>query len=78
VEPGVNPLVGVGGYAHGTYPANMAIVINDTTVIPGGNFGAYQFFGVIDTRPAGFTRFKFQEKAGGVSDTQVRKRVILR
>jgi hypothetical protein len=45
VEPGVNPLVGVGGYAHGTYPANMAIVINDTTVIPGGNFGAYQFFG---------------------------------
>ncbi len=66
VEPGVAPLVGVGGYMTGTYPANMAVVINDTTLYPGGNFSDYQFFGVIDTRPEGFTRFEFREMAGKV------------
>ena len=66
VEPGASPLVGVGGYMEGTYPANMAIVINDTTLYPGGNISSYQFFGVVDTRPAGFTRFKFEEQAGKV------------
>ena len=66
VEPGVSPLVGVGGYVTGSFGANVAIVINDTTLYPGGQISGYQFFGVVDTRPAGFTKFEFREVDGKV------------
>ena len=69
VEPGVNPLVGVGGYVTGTYLANVAVVIDDITLYPGGQISDFQFFGVVDRRPTGFTKFEFREMDGKVGQS---------
>lgn len=66
VVPGMVPLVGIGGYVRGTYLANVAIVIDDTTQYGGGHISNFQFFGVVDTRADGFRRFSFQEQDGKV------------
>jgi hypothetical protein len=67
MEPGMSPLHGVGGYITGSHGANVGIVLDDSTLYNGGPISpSYQFFGVIDTRPAGFTRFEFRELDGKV------------
>ncbi len=66
VVSGAPPLVGVGGYVTGSHAANVAIIIDDTTLYSGGAISGYQFFGVIDTRPTGFTRFSYEEQDGKV------------
>ncbi|MEN8008519.1 MAG: Ig-like domain-containing protein [Candidatus Krumholzibacteriota bacterium] len=66
VVAGGAPLVGVGGYVNGTHGANVAIIIDDTVMYPGGPVFNHQFFGVIDTRPAGFNRFSFEEQDGKI------------
>ncbi len=66
VALGAPPLVGVGGYIEGTYGASMDIIIDGTQVYPGGFVYDYQFFGVVDRRPTGFTRFSFEEQNGKV------------
>jgi hypothetical protein len=65
LEPNMAPLHAVGGYITGFYGANVGIVLDDLTLHSGGQLtGSHQFFGVIDTRPAGFTRFEFRELDG--------------
>jgi hypothetical protein len=60
-------LHGVGGYFSGTFGANLAIVLDNGTPIGGGKLGiGHQFFGALDTRPTGFTRFEFRELDGKV------------
>lgn len=66
VVAGAPPLVGVGGYVNGIYLANISIIIDDINVYPGGHIWDHQFFGVIDTRPTGFSRFSFEEQDGKV------------
>lgn len=67
VEPGLGALHGVGGFTHGTYGINVGIVLDGGLPIGGGKTGGgYQFFGVIDTSPAGFTRFEFRELDGKI------------
>jgi hypothetical protein len=67
MEPGMIPLQGVGGYITGTHGANVGIVLDDLTQFSGGPvYASHQFFGVIDTRPAGFRRFEFRELDGKV------------
>jgi hypothetical protein len=64
---GMNPLHGVGGYITGSHGANVGIVLDDSTLYNGGQISpSYQFFGVIDTRPAGFRRFEFRELDGKI------------
>jgi len=61
------PLRGVGGYITGIYGANVAIILDDLSLYPGGHVGSgFQFFGVIDTRTAGFRQFEFRELDGKV------------
>ena len=66
VQAGQPPLVGVGGYIDATYGASMDIIIDGTTQYPGGFVFGYQFFGVVDSRPEGFTRFSFEEQNGKI------------
>ncbi len=67
LEPGMIPLRGVGGYITGIYGANVGIVLDDLTLFPGGHVGSgFQFFGVIDTRTAGFRQFEFRELDGKI------------
>ena len=67
LEPGMISLHGVGGYIDGTYGANAGIVLDDLTLYAGGPvYGGYQFFGVIDARPAGFRQFEFRELDGKI------------
>ncbi len=66
VQAGQPPLVGVGGYVEGTHGASVDIIIDDTMAYPGGFVFGYQFFGVVDRRPAGFTRFSFEEQNGKI------------
>ncbi len=72
---GGQPLVGVGGYIEGTYGANMAILVNDTTVYAGGKIFPYQFFGIVDTRPAaarpGASRCRLKRRCDWPSMTPV-------
>lgn len=69
VQAGQPPLVGVGGYIEGTYGASMDIIIDDTAQYAGGFVFGYQFFGVIDARPEGFTRFSFEEQNGKIGQS---------
>ena len=65
--PGQEALHGVGGYFHGLYGANVGILIDGAGPLGGGTIaGDYPFFGVIDTRPAGFTQFEFRELDGKI------------
>jgi hypothetical protein len=67
MESGMSPLHGVGGYVTGSHGANVGIVLDDSTLYNGGPvYAAHQFFGVIDTRPAGFRRFEFRELDGKI------------
>jgi hypothetical protein len=66
VAAGFQSLVGVGGYLTGIHSANVAIILNDTTLYSGGPLFDYQFLGIVDTRSAGFDRFSFQEQTGKV------------
>ncbi|MFC1799741.1 FlgD immunoglobulin-like domain containing protein [Candidatus Eisenbacteria bacterium] len=67
LEPGIGPLQGVGGYITGIYGANVGIVLDDLVLFTAGHItGGHQFFGVIDTRPGGFTRFEFRELDGKI------------
>lgn len=66
-EPSYEPLHGVGGYFHGTYGANVGISIDGAAPIGGGQiYLGYQFFGVVDAGPMGFTQFEFRELDGKV------------
>jgi len=68
-EPGYRPLHGVGGYFTGTFGANVAFILDGDELNPiaGGKLtGGHQFFGVIDARSAGFTRFECRELDGKV------------
>jgi len=63
----MSALHGVGGYITGTHAANVGIVLDDLALFGGGRiYAGHQFFGVIDTRPAGFTRFEFRELDGKI------------
>lgn len=68
LEPGMIPLHGAGGYFDGIYGANVGFFLDgDTTLYAGGPVGiGYQFFGVIDTRPAGFRQFECRELDGKI------------
>lgn len=63
---GAPPLVGIAGFFHGIWGANVAIIIDDVDVYPGGRVYNHQFLGVIDTRPAGFRKFSFEEQDGKI------------
>ncbi len=64
---GESVLQGAGGYISGSTGANVSIIHGTTQTnfgkLPGSSF---QFFGVIDARPAGFTSFEFRELDGKV------------
>lgn len=67
LEPGMIPLHGVGGYFTGIFGANVGIVLDDLTLFAGGHVtSGFQFFGVIDTRTAGFRQFEFRELDGKI------------
>lgn len=66
-EPGLGVLHGVGGYITGTHGGRVAILLDGALPVGGGRITpGHQFFGVIDTRPTGFTQFKFRELDGKV------------
>lgn len=67
-EPGTGPIHGFGGWITGIIGARIAISLDDGPPVEGGNVGtgAHRFHGVIDTRPAGFSRFSFVELDGKV------------
>ena len=66
-ELGTGSLHGVGGFIDGTTGANVMIILDGGTPLSGGKIeGLHQFFGAIDTRPAGFTSFEFREVDGKV------------
>jgi hypothetical protein len=70
LEPGMRALQGVGGYITGTYGANVGIVLDDLTLFAGGQITTgHQFFGVIDTRSAGFMQFEFRELDGKIGQS---------
>ena len=57
----------VGGYITGIHGANPAIILDNTRQITFGPITpGYQFIGVIDTNPAGFTRFEVRELDGKI------------
>ncbi len=66
LQEGQPPLVGVGGYINGTIGASMDLIIDGTTQYPGGFVFGHQFFGVVDSRPEGFTQFSFEEQNGKI------------
>ena len=66
-ESGGSVLNGVGGYITGTYGGRVAILLDGGLPIGGGRItSGHQFFGVIDTRAAGFNHFEFREVDGKV------------
>ena len=66
-EPALGALHGVGGYITGSSGGRVAILLDGGTPVGGGRVtNGHQFFGVIDTRPAGFTQFEFREIDGKV------------
>jgi hypothetical protein len=65
--PAGSVLHAVGGYITGFHGANPAIILDNTTQITFGPITpAHQFIGVIDTNPAGFTRFEVRELDGKI------------
>ena len=71
-EPGSSPLHGAGGYFTPSNRADVAIVLDGDWQNPigGGQLfgGGFQFFGVIDTGPVGFSEIQFREVDGRISD----------
>ena len=66
-EPTRGVLNGVGGYITGSYGGRVEILLDEVFTNAGGRITpGHQFFGVIDTRPAGFTHFEFREVDGKV------------
>jgi len=66
-EVGHGVLNGVGGYITGSYGGRVEILLDDGLTPGGGRVNnGHQFFGVIDTRAAGFTKFEFREVDGKV------------
>jgi VCBS repeat-containing protein len=66
-EPVRGVLNGVGGYITGSYGGRVDILLDEVLTNGGGRITpGHQFFGVIDTRPAGFTQFEFREVDGKV------------
>ncbi len=66
-EPTRGVLNGVGGYITGTSGGRVQILLDEIPTKGGGRITpGHQFFGVIDTRPAGFTQFEFREVDGKV------------
>ncbi len=66
-EPTRGVLNGVGGYITGTSGGRVEILLDEILTNGGGRITpGHQFFGVIDTRPAGFTQFEFREVDGKV------------
>jgi hypothetical protein len=64
-----SPFYGAGGFFHGTYGANVAVVVDGDweNPIAGVKLGTgYQFFGVIDAGPVGITEVQFRELDGKV------------
>jgi hypothetical protein len=67
LEPGLEPLFGVGGYVTGFHGAKVGISLDGGLPIGGGLVGSgYQFFGVIDLSGLGFTQFEFRELGGKI------------
>jgi len=67
MEHGMVPLLAVGGYITGSHGANVGIILDDLILHSGGPvYAGHQFFGVIDTRPAGFRQFEFRELDGKI------------
>ncbi|MBU8920248.1 MAG: T9SS type A sorting domain-containing protein [Bacteroidales bacterium] len=66
LEPHMRTLQGVGGYITGFYGAKVGILLDDSLYTGGAVSSGHQFFGVIDTRPAGVTRFEFRELDGKI------------
>ena len=65
--PAGSVLHAVGGYITGIHGANPAIILDNTTQITFGPItSAFHFIGVIDTNPAGFTRFEVRELDGKI------------
>lgn len=69
-EPGSSVLHGAGGYFRPSNRADVAIVVDGDWENPigGGVILGFQFFGVIDTGPLGFSEIQFREVDGRVSD----------
>ena len=66
-EPGHVVLNGVGGYITGFYGGRVEILLDGELTGGGGRVTTgHQFFGVIDTRVAGFDHFEFREVDGKV------------
>ncbi len=66
-DPAHTVLNGVGGYITGSSGGRVAILLDGGLTAGGGRVtNGHQFFGVIDTRPAGFTQFEFREVDGKV------------
>jgi VCBS repeat-containing protein len=64
---GEDALHGVGGWFDGIYGAKMGIFIDGVGPYGGGHLTfAHEFFGIVDTRPAGFTEFEFRELDGKI------------
>ena len=69
-ETGSSLFYGAGGYITGMFGANIAIIVDGDLLNPigGGKLasGGFQFFGVIDVGPVGFTEIQFRETDGKV------------
>jgi len=66
-EPVRGVLNGVGGYITGSSGGRVQILLDEVPTNGGGRITpGHQFFGVIDTRPAGFTQLEFREVDGKV------------
>jgi len=66
------PFFGAGGFFHGTYGANVGIVVDGDwqNPIAGVKLGTgYEFFGVIDAGPAGIAEVQFRELDGKVGQS---------
>lgn len=64
--PGESALHGVGGWFTGIYGAKIAMYIDGAGPYGDHNTWNHSFFGIVDTRPAGFTHFEFRELDGKI------------
>ncbi len=66
VVPGGQPLVGVSAIIAGDWSSRVSIILDDLNIYPSVFVYYDQFVGIIDTRPAGFTKFSFEEQSGKI------------
>ena len=66
VMPGSQPLVGVSAVVDGDWSSRVSILLEGLNLHPSVVVYYQQFVGIIDTRPAGFTKFSFEEQAGKI------------